>query len=638
VKTQPRAVTVGRTLRLIAGGALAWCLTVSLAAPAFTGVCKAVAIVVLAATVWQPRWGLVLVTTLAPAGALLAAAPARAAELFAWALLAGWLLSAWRPLSPAGWPRQVILPLGLYAGALVASWLALTVGGAAGIAPAALPQFIARTVPLDYLIRSSPDPETWTLLFSLAGLGVFVAAVDIGRSEARTLPSIGWGIVAAMTLLSAATIVAVGRQWADAGYATEFLLRYVQSERYSLSLADVNAAGSLYALAAVIALAYAWRQPGRRLIWLLVLVILAPAIWLSGSRSAYLAIAAGAGVLAAVRQRWQPTRGYVFAAASIFLAVALAAGLLVDPQSEVEGSASQSANLRSQFLLTSGRMFASAPVLGVGVGRYWDRSAEFMTPELRDRYGNENAHNYFAQQFAELGLVGGVLFVWFVASVLWQGGRAVLGSPGDTALQALLAGTAAYVLTCATGHPLLVPEAALPFWAAFGAVAAASSSHAIALSTPLRILGVAAGVLLAAGVGRAGLAYTRAADMPPEQGFHQFETTRDGSQFRWMTRHAVMYIPDGPGFLQVRVRAPGWPTPHPVVLETSIGGQVVDTHEVPADESTTWDIPVRDTGRAGFRRVDFRVNQEWFEEVRLGQRPARRPVSVIVERIEWMPL
>ena len=146
----------------------------------------------------------------------------------------------------------------------------------------------------------------------------------------------------------------------------------------------------------------------------------------------------------------------------------LAAGLLVDPQSETEGSAEQSVNLRSQFLLTSARMFASAPAFGVGVGRYFEQSADFMTPELRDLYGNENAHNYFAQQFAELGLVGGLLFVWLVAIVLTHAWRAALRSPDDISLHALFAGTAAYMLTCATGHPLLVPEAALPFWAAFG--------------------------------------------------------------------------------------------------------------------------------------------------------------------------
>ena len=179
-------------------------------------------------------------------------------------------------------------------------------------------------------------------------------------------------------------------------------------------------------------------------------------------------------MLAAVRRHWQPTRRHLIAGTAVFLAAMLAAGVFVDPQSEVEGSAGQSVNLRSQFLLTSARMFASAPVFGVGVGRYFSRSAEFMTPELRELYGNENAHNYFAQQFAELGLVGGLLFVWLVAAVLSRGWRAVLHSPDEIALHALFAGTAAYMLTCATGHPLLVPEAALPFWAAFGAVASAS--------------------------------------------------------------------------------------------------------------------------------------------------------------------
>jgi O-antigen ligase len=590
-----------------------------------------------AATAWQPRWGLVLAAALAPTGALLAAAPARAAELMAWAFVAAWLLSIWRPLSPAGWPRLVMMPLALYGAALLASWLALMVGGAAGIPSSALPQFIVRAVPPDYLAVSSPEAETWTLLQSLAGLGVFVAATAIARNDPRIVRWLGWGIAASMTILAAATIVAVGRQWAEAGYGAEFFSRYVRGERFSLPLADVNAAGSLYALGAVIALANGWLQPTRRFVWLPVLVILASALWFSGSRSAYLACAAGAGTLAAIRQRWQPTRWHVVLAAAMFIAAMLAAGTLVDPQSEVEGSAEQSVNLRSQFVLTSARMFASAPAFGVGVGRYWHRSADFMTPELRDRYGNENAHNYFMQQFAELGIVGGVLFVWLVAMVLWQGWRAVLQRPDDIALHALYAGTAAYLLTCATGHPLLVPEAALPFWAAFGAVAA-SSSRGQAMATPFRLLGIAAGVLLAAGVGRATFAYARPADPPPEQGFHEIETTRDGDEFRWMTRHAVMYIPDGPGFLRLSVRAPGWPAPRPVVLETSIGGQVVDAHEVLPDEEATWNIPVRDTSRTGFRRVDFRVNQEWFEEVRLGQRPARRPVSLMVEEIEWMPL
>lgn len=619
----PAAETfAGRAIRLIAGAPLAWCVVWAVAAPELPIPCKAAALLIAAATAWQPLWGLTLLTMLAPAGALLAAAPVRAAELFAWSFIAAWLLTIWRPLSNAGWPRTVILPLALFGCALLASWLSLTIAGAAGVNPSALPRFLADAITGNHLLVSSPEAETWTLLQSLGGIGVFLAATGIARGDSRTVRWVGSSLVVSMTTLAVATLVQ---------------LRDIPGDRFSLPLADLNAAGSLYALAAVIALGYAWLQPARRLVWVPALALLAPAIWLTGSRSAYLATAAGAAVLAAARTRWQPTRRHLIAGTFVFLGAMLAAGVFVAPQSEVEGSAGQSVNLRSQFLLTSARMFASAPVFGVGVGRYFSRSAEFMTPELRELYGNENAHNYFAQQFAELGFVGGLVFVWLVGAGLSQGWRAVLQSPDDIARHALFAGTAAYALTCATGHPLLVPEAALPFWTAFGAVASASVG-AEAITKPGRTLAVAAAVILAAGVGRAAIVYARPAEQPPERGFHQFETTPDGSEFRWMTRHAVTYIPDGPGFLHLRLRAPGWAAPGPVVIETSIGGQVVDRREVPSDESTTWDVPARDTGRAGFRRVDFRVNHEWSEEVRLGRRTARRPVSVIVERIDWMPL
>ena len=610
--------TAGRVLRLIAGGALAAGVIGAIATPEISTAGKAVALAIAAATLWHPRAGVTLLALAAPAGALLT--PARGAELCAWALVAGWLLAVWRPLSRAGWPRPVMVPLAIYAGALIASWLSLTIGAAAGVAPIRMPQFVAGAIG-NHLVLPAPEPETWTLMQALAGLGVFAAALGIARDDPRAIRDTAWALVASMTLLAGATLFESSN------------LR----ERFSLPVTDVNAAGSLYALAAVIALGYAWIGHRRRFLWVAALIALAPAIWLAGSRSAYLALVAGAVVLAALRHQWQPTRGHLVIGASLFLATMISAGLLIDPEAGTEGSAEQSVNLRSQFLLTSARMFASAPVFGVGVGRYYGRSADFMTPQLQTLYGNENAHNYFAQQFAELGLVGGLVFVWLIGAVLIHGWRASLRAPVTAGLQPLCAATAAYVVTCATGHPLLVPEAALPFWLAFGAVAAAAS-NAATVTTAWRGLAVAAGVVMALGIGRSAVVYARAAEQPPDQGFHQSETTRDGGEFRWMTRHAVIYIPDEPGFLHLRLRAPGWAAPDPVVLETSIGGQLVDRHEVRADESTTWDIAARPAGRGGFRRVDLRASREWFEEVRLGQRNARRPVSLMVERLDWRPL
>jgi len=59
---------------------------------------------------------------------------------------------------------------------------------------------------------------------------------------------------------------------------------------------------------------------------------------------------------------------------------------------------------------------------------------------------------------------------------------------------------------------------------------------------------------------------------------------------------------------------------------------------VPAGDWLRYDIAVRDPGTQPFRRVDFRVNQVWTEEVRLGNRAARRPISVMAREIRWVPL
>ncbi len=247
----PAAATyAGRALRLIAGAALASSVVWALATPELPVLCKAAALLIAAAASWQPLWGLTLLTMLAPAGALFAAAPARAAELFAWSFIAAWLLSIWRPLSKAGWPRTVILPLALFAAALVASWLSLTIAGAAGVIPSALPRFLAGAIAGNHLVVSSPEAETWTLLQALGGLGVFVAATAVARDDSRTVRWVGSSLVASMTILAAATLVQ---------------LRDIPGDRFSLPLADVNAAGSLYALAAVISLGCAWFQPARRL-------------------------------------------------------------------------------------------------------------------------------------------------------------------------------------------------------------------------------------------------------------------------------------------------------------------------------------------------------------------------------------
>ena len=221
-------------------------------------------------------------------------------------------------------------------------------------------------------------------------------------------------------------------------YEGWFLLRYVRGERFSLHMADLNAAGSLYVLGGIVAAAIAAGRASGRSFAIAALVVIAPAFWLTGSRTALVATLAGFLILAVVRQRKPATRVQLAAAAAGLLLLVIAGAFAVDWQPDVQGSAASSARLRSQFTQTSARMFASAPLFGVGIGKYFDRSSEFMPAEVRAIYGNENAHNYFAQQFAELGIVGGALFLWLVCSLLVAGWRGARARPSDTMLAGLL--------------------------------------------------------------------------------------------------------------------------------------------------------------------------------------------------------
>jgi hypothetical protein len=230
-----------------------------------------------------------------------------------------------------------------------------------------------------------------------------------------------------------------------------------------------------------------------------------------------------------------------------------------------------------------------------------------MPDALRELYGNENAHNYFAQQFAELGLVGGLLFAWLAFTLLAAGWSAVRGHAEEPSavMVGLFAGVGAYLLTCVTGHPLLVPEAAFPFWIAAGALVATVDSP------PTRSYGRVAAVLvvsvlLVSGVARAATVYARVSEPPPDHGFHIAPSDVASSQ--------------------------------PLVVETALAGRIVDRRELPPRAWVTYDLPVNDAVDAPFRRIDLRTNQQWTQEVKLGRRAAQRPVAVMVGEIRWIPV
>ena len=642
-------------LRLLVGSALAWCVGVGLLAPETPLRADLAVLLVVALTAWRPAYGIAAVIILAAAGLLLAAPPTRESELLTWAFIATCLLRV-RPTGATraaggGLPPEVQTPARLFAACVVASWLGITIAGAAGIEPGAVPLLLAHTIRADHLLFSSPEPDTSAMLQLLAGLSLFAAAARVSRFDADTRRITVWALVACGVLLAAATIGDVARQWAHEGYGGWFLWRYVRGERFSLHLTDLNAAGSQYVLAGLAAAALATADRGRRWFWIAAIVVILPALWLTGSRSAAIgAILVGTSVIPLARQGLNVVTAPAHALIVALLALAIAGATIVAARQPAEqGTAASALSLRSQFLVTSARMFASAPVFGVGVGHYHERSAAFMPLSLREVYPFENAHNYFAQQFAELGVVGGLLFLWLVAAGVRAAWKGLAESGGEDApLLALVTGCVAYLLTCVTGHPLLVSEAALPFWAAFGvaaaspvapSIAASDAPSAVASASRRTILAAVVMLMLMLGIGLQARRYAGASATPTEQGFHELETGDDGRRFNWMTRHGVFYIGAQPGFLVVPVRAPELPRQRdrPFMVDVEVGGRRMGSHYVPSDHWTDIRIGLRDHARLQFRRVDLRVNQEWTRMRDLGSSTDATPRSIKVGAVRWEP-
>ena len=631
-------------LRLLVGAALAWCVAVAVAAPETTLLADLATIAVVACTAWRPAYGVAAVLFLAPAGILLSPVPARVAELLAWTFVATLMLRL-PGRSPESGLSTVRTPMVLFAACVVASWAGLIVAGAAGLDPGSIPLALAHTIRADHLLYSSAEPETWTMLQVLAGLAFCGAAMRAARIERDTVRVAAWALVASGVLLAILTELDVLRD--SARYGGWFLWRYVRGERFSLHLADLNAAGSQYVLVGLAAVALAAADRARRAIWIAAGVVILPALWLTGSRSAAIgAILIGASVIPLARRRVRVNVTRAGAAAIVVFAVGtIGATIVAATQTTEQGSAMGALRMRSEFLVTSARMFASAPVFGVGVGHYHERSAEFMPASLRAIYPFENAHNYFAQQFAELGVVGGVLFLWLIAAGLRVGWKGLTGVEATSApLLALVAGSIGYLLTCVTGHPLLVPEAALPFWGAFGVMIGTSSQRGtstsrVDLGYGRKIVAAVAIITMVAGIGLQARRYTQVTIPPTEQGFHETATSRDGVRFNWMTRHGVFYIGSQPGFLMIPVHAPELPVSRkPWVVDVDVSGRRVGSYAIEPGRWNELRIGVRDRARTPFRRVDLRVNQHWTRRRDLRLRDDDdMPRSVMVGEVNWQP-
>jgi hypothetical protein len=221
-------------------------------------------------------------------------------------------------------------------------------------------------------------------------------------------------------------------------------------------------------------------------------------------------------------------------------------------------------------------MMTTNPLFGIGLGRFYDLSHDYAGPMLESlSRPHENAHNYFVQVLAELGVPGLLLFVAVIGFSL-QNGRGSLHERASSS--GWRAGPVAFLLTSLTGHPFVVPEAAYPFWMVLGLAAVAASvtraDHGLLTRRwAPRICAVAIGLLVLTLPVRAREAVRRANLENTIVGLTSWHQDPEGVRFRWSAARSTFFVPsavrsigvplrrgpDGPAALEVWIFLDGQP-------------------------------------------------------------------------------
>jgi O-antigen ligase len=229
---------------------------------------------------------------------------------------------------------------------------------------------------------------------------------------------------------------------------------------------DVNAGASLLLLvllAGASRLRGSWEHDRLRA-GLMGLVIIG--LWNTGSRMALLSLAVTLVVvgLVALMKRSSRARPMLVGglAAGVVIAALLVAYYPARRNSPLDGTIETRLGLAGAALT----MAKEAPILGVGIGRFYELSGQYA-PRVFYLMNNgktrENAHNNFLQVLAEQGAAGLIVLLLALGNVLLAPAR--LEQPGDRRRRFwFIVAFSACLLTWLSGHPLLVGEFAFVFW------------------------------------------------------------------------------------------------------------------------------------------------------------------------------
>jgi O-antigen ligase len=346
---------------------------------------------------------------------------------------------------------------------------------------------------------------------------------------------------------------------------------WVELGRAAGLMLDANSFGTSAGLWSAAGVALMWRLQRSTLAGIVVFLVLAAAMWASGSRTALIATMVGAvGIAAALSHRgWKAKLVPVSAllvAATLVVAVSFASRNIDDEGSPLKRALDALTSARemnaSQFVTelwarqgygtAAIRAIREHPVTGVGVGAFNQLSTDYFYLEAGTMIRPDNAQNWWRQQVAELGFVGAIPSI-VLSFVLF----ALLGKPApperrsaSIAVKTTMVATGLIsLLGVTTQHPaLLLTFVTFAVWLAM-LVGITPDASATVGSTRTRRVWWTGAVLIAA-VTATGQAWTARGDLrvphratragfPYVYGFSAAEPSTDYGELRWTAREAL---------------------------------------------------------------------------------------------------
>lgn len=314
--------------------------------------------------------------------------------------------------------------------------------------------------------------------------------------------------------------------------------------RISMSTGDLNAAGSYFAMALVLAVAIIGVQP---IIGVVLTAFVAVGEALAGSRMAFAALAVTVGAtglyFAAVARGLR--RRVVLIVAVLVLAIAAVPGGQFLAHRSTNLSGGRALEYRLGMWEKAARMTRDHPLFGIGIGEFANNSPLYP-PQSGVFSVPENAHNQFLQVMAELGIPGLLCFVAVIALSLAH-------RYGDWLAGATAIGIAAFLLSALGGHPLLIRTVAYAFWAAL-AIAHTAKPRTPA-SRPVTILAGLVIVALALAIPARAAEALDTADLEHiGVGVSSWITDASGDKYRVASSCARLYVPTRARRIEIGLR------------------------------------------------------------------------------------